>query len=53
MSLIPDSMTKEGKRKAKIIEYDSDEQVTEVAPIARVKIVYKDTKEVTQEEPKF
>ena len=46
-------MMKKGKKKAKIIEYDSDEEVAEVAPIERVEIVYEDTKEVTRAEPKF
>ena len=37
---IPDSMTKKGKKKARIVEYDSDEEDAEVAPIAKAKIVY-------------
>ena len=46
-------MTKKGKKKARIVEYDSDEEVVEVAPVARVEIVYEDTKEVTGVEPEF
>ena len=33
--IIPDIMTQKGKKKARIIEYDSDEEVAEVAPIER------------------
>ena len=35
LPLIPDNMTKKGKKKAKIVEYGSNEEVAEVAPIER------------------
>ena len=36
-------MTKKGRKKAKIVDYDSDEEVAE-APTPRIEIVYGDTK---------
>ena len=51
--LIEDSMAKRGKKKAKIVEYDSAAEVTEVAPVPRVKIIYEDTKAVTEAEHDF
>ena len=46
-------MAKRGKKKANIVEYDSDAEVTEVAPVPRVKIIYEDTKAVTGAESEF
>ena len=46
-------MMKKGRKKARIIEYDSDEEVAEVAPVARVEIVYEDTKAIIGVEPEF
>ena len=48
--LIPDGMTKKGKKKAKIMDYDLD---TESSPTPRVELIYEDTKPVTRAEPKF
>ena len=53
LPLIPDSMTKRGKKKAKIIDYDSNAEVAELAPVPRVEITYEDTKVVTGAEPEF
>ena len=47
-----DSMKKKGKKKAKIVDYDSDEEVAE-APPPRIEIVYEDTKAVTGAKPEF
>ena len=47
---MPDSMTKKGKKKEKIIEYDSDK---EGSPTQRVELIYEYTKSVTGIEPKF
>ena len=46
-------MTKRGKKKAEIVDYDSDAEVVEVAPVLRVEIIYEDTKAVTGVEPEF
>ena len=43
-------MTKKGKKKAKIVDYDSD---AEISPIPRVEIIYEDTKSVTGAELEF
>ena len=43
-------MTKEGWKKLKIAESDSDTEVVEVSPIVRTEIVYEDTKEIIEEE---
>ena len=51
--LIADSMTKRGKKKAKIVNYDSDAEVTEVALVPRVDIIYEDTKAITGAKLKF
>ena len=53
LSLIPDIMTKKGNKKFKNVEYDSDEEVAEVAPIEMVEILDGDTKVVTGPEPKL
>ena len=53
LQLILDTMTKRGKKKAKIVGYDSNAEVTEVAPIPRLEIIYEDTKAITEVEPKF
>ena len=47
-----DNMTKKGKKKAKIVDYDSDEEVAKAPPL-KIEIVYEDTKAVTGAEPKF
>ena len=46
-------MTKKGKKKPKIVEYDSDTKMAEAAPVARVEIIYEDTKAITGTEPEF
>ena len=46
-------MMKRGKQKAKIVDYDLDAEVVEVASVPRVEIIYKDTKEITGGEPEF
>ena len=46
-------MTKKGKKKSKIVEYDSDTEMAEVAPMTRVEIIYEDTKAITIVEPEF
>ena len=43
-------MTKKGKKKEKIMGYESD---TEGSPTPRVDLVYEDTKPITREKPKF
>ena len=48
--LVPDSMTKKGKKKAKIVDYDSD---AEISLVPRVEIIYEDTNSVTRDEPEF
>ena len=53
LPLIPDNMMKRGKKKAKIVDYDSDAEVAEVSPIPRVDIIYEDTKAITRAEPEF
>ena len=52
-TLVPDSMTKKGKKKAKIIDYDLDIEITEVVPTLRIEIIYQETKAVTGAEPEF
>ena len=51
--LAPNNMTKRGKNKAKIVEYDSNAKVAKVAPIPRVGIIYEDTKAISGAEPEF
>ena len=46
-------MTKKGKKKPKIVEYDSDTEMAEVAPVTRVEIIYEDMKAITGVEPEF
>ena len=53
VQLTLDSMTKTGKKKGKIVDYDSDAEVVEVAPVPRIEIIYEDTKVVTGAEPEF
>ena len=48
--LMLDNMTKKGKKKAKIVDYDS---YIEGSPTPRVELIYEDTNSVTEEEPKF
>ena len=48
-----DSMTKRGKKKSKIVDYDSNEKVVGVAPIPRIAIIDEDTKAVTGVDPEF
>ena len=48
--LVPNNMTKKGKNKDKILDYDLDEQIS---PVPRVEIIYEDTNSVTGAEPKF
>ena len=43
-------MMKKGKKKAKIVDCDSD---TESSPTVRVELIYEDTKPVTGAEPEF
>ena len=50
LQLVPDSMTKKGKKKAKIIDSDSD---AEISPIPRVEIIYEDTMLVIGAEPEL
>ena len=52
-TLALDNMTKRGKNKSKIEDYDSDAEVTEIASIPRVEIIYEDTKEITVADPEF
>ena len=52
-TLALDNMTKRGKNKSKIEDYDSDAEVTEIASIPRVEIIYEDTKEITGANPEF
>ena len=47
---MPDIMTKKGKKKAKIVDSNSD---VEISPTPRVEIIYEDTKTVTGAEPEF
>ena len=46
-------MTKKGKKKAKIVDYDSDTEVAEVELAPRIEIIYEDTKVITIAEPEF
>ena len=48
--LMPEKMTKKGKKKAKIVDYDSN---TEGSPTPSVELIYEDTKSVTGAEPEF
>ena len=41
-----DNMTKRGKMKAKIFDYEWDVEVAEFAPVPRVDIIYEDTKAI-------
>ena len=43
-------MTKKGKKKAKIVAYESDVQIS---PTPRVEIIYEYTNSVAREEPEF
>ena len=47
---MPDNMTKKGKKKPKIVYYDSD---TDGSPTPRVELIYEDTKSVTEAKPEF
>ena len=42
---MPDNMTNKGKKKANIVEYDSD---IEGSPTPRVELIYEDTKPLTE-----
>ena len=53
LQLIPNTMTKRGKKKGNIVGYDSDAEVTEVAPILRLEIIYEDTKAITRVKSEF
>ena len=53
MKIAPNSMTKKGKKTTKIVDYDLDTEVAEVAPASRIEIIYEDTKVITGAEPKF
>ena len=46
-------MTKKGNKKPKIVEYDFDIEVAEVAPAVRTEIVYEDTKAIIGAELEF
>ena len=46
-------MMKKGKKKPKIVEYDSDIEFAEQSPATRTEIVYEDTKEITRSELEF
>ena len=48
-----DSMTKRGKKKSNIVDYDSNEKVVGVAPIPRIEIIDEDTKAVIGVELEF
>ena len=48
-----DIMTNKGKKKPKIVEYDSDSEMVEAAPMKRVEIIYEDTKAITGVESDF
>ena len=43
-------MTKKGKKKANIVDYDSD---AEISPIPKVEIIYEDTNSGTRDELEF
>ena len=45
VQLTLDTMTNKGKKKANIVDYDSDEEVVE-APTRRIEIIYEDTKAI-------
>ena len=47
---MPNNMTKNEKKKAKIVDSNSD---AEIPPTPRVEIIYEDTKLVTRVEPEF
>ena len=51
--LISNIMTKRGKKKAKIVDYESDAEIAEVAPVSRVEIIYEDKKAITGAEHEF
>ena len=44
---------KKGNKKPKIVEYDSDSEMAEAAPMKRVEIIYEDTKAINGAEPNF
>ena len=46
-------MTKKGKKNPKIVEYDSDSEMAEAAPMKKVEIIYEVTKAITEVEPDF
>ena len=48
-----DIMTKKGKKKPKIVEYDSSTEMAEAALVKRVEIIYKDMKAITRADPNF
>ena len=47
---MPDNMTKKGKKKVKIVDSNSD---AEISPTPRVEIIYEDTNSVTGAESEF
>ena len=53
LPLISDNMTKRGKKKANIVDYDSNVEVAEVGAIPRVEIIYEDIKAVIGPELDF
>ena len=53
LPLIPDNITKRGKKKAKIIDYDLDVEVEKFYYVPRVEIIYEDTKAITRAKPEF
>ena len=53
MILAPNNITKKGKKKDKIVDYDLETEVAEVAPAPRIEIIYEDTNAITGREPKF
>ena len=46
-------MTKNGRKKPKVVEDDSDAEFVEVLSVVKNKIVYEDTKEITGSKPKL
>ena len=51
--LILDIMTKKGKKKPKIVEYNSNSEMAEAMPMKKVEIIYEDTKAITGVELEF
>ena len=50
LQLTLENMTKKGKKKANIVDYESDVEIT---PTPRVEITYEDTKSITRAELEF